>query len=72
MNNQSTPQSPDLSKMEIRVYDPAMKTILFFRNQERYDRYLNKLKNADPVVMRKGGRKNKKNAQAEIIDLPNE
>lgn len=37
-------ESPDLSKMEYRFYDKRMKQTFFFRNEEKYLNYLNKMK----------------------------
>lgn len=39
--------SPDLSKMEFRIYDKRLKQTFFFRTEERYLNYLNKLKDAE-------------------------
>lgn len=36
--------SPDLSKMEYRIYDPKMKQTFFFRTEAKYLNYLNKMK----------------------------
>lgn len=37
--------SPDLSKMEYKHFDPVMRTTRFFRNEERYEKYLQTLNN---------------------------
>ena len=35
--------SPDLSKMEFRVFDPKLRITRFFRNEEKYLNYLNSI-----------------------------
>lgn len=62
-----TPVSPDLSKMQIRIHDKAMKATFFFSSPEQYQRYLDKLANAEPVSLKKGGRKSKK--EVEEVEL---
>ena len=50
--------SPDISKMEYRVNDPAMKLTVFFSNEKKYLEYLTKSKDTKAEkIQNRGGRK---------------
>jgi len=54
-------KSPDLSKMKFRIYDPRMKTMVFFASMARKKSYIKRLENPQPeALIKKGGRKTKK------------